>query len=96
MRELEAAVAFAAAGDQALHMMPGSFAHMRKDTPGCFRRGGQIAHLFDTDLVRLVATARRLGVRIIKVERGGTPRQHIDLCGKPLERACVLCQQSTQ
>jgi hypothetical protein len=67
--------------------MSGSFAYLRSDTPSCFKGRATIAHLFDQDLTRLVKTARRLGVRVIRVERSGTPKQHIDLCGKPLELA---------
>jgi hypothetical protein len=45
------------------------------------------------DKTRLIATAKRFGVRVIKVERDGQPGQHIDLCGKPLERAQNLAKQ---
>ena len=86
-RQLPAAYAHAAQGGQALHLLAGSFAYLRRDTPRCFRGHRQIAHLFDQDKERLIATARRLGVRVIRVEREATHRQHIDLCGQPLERA---------
>jgi len=87
-RDLQAAYAHAGAGGQALHLMDGSFAHLRRDTPNCFKGRRQIAHLFDQDRERLVRTARKYGVRVIRVERDGDPlRQHIDLCGRPLERA---------
>jgi hypothetical protein len=89
-RQLHEALAHAQSGGQALHMMSGSFAYLRADTPNCFKGRREIAHLFDQDRERLVTTARRLGVRVIKVEREGTLRQHIDLCGKPLERAQAL------
>jgi hypothetical protein len=87
LREIEAAYQFAADGGQALHLMPESFAHLRTDTPSCFKGRGEIAHLFDQNLERLTRTARSLGVRIIKVERQGSRGQHIDLCGGPLARA---------
>ncbi len=53
-------------------------------------RGEFIAHLFDQNTVRLVATARRLGVHVLKIDHQGTPNQHIDLCLGPLRRAIEL------
>ena len=94
-KELPAAYEHAAQGGQSLHLMSGRFAYLRKDTPSCFKGRGQIAHLFDQDTSRLAATARRFGVRIIKVERQGERGQHIDLCGKPLERALAEAQAAT-
>ena len=76
-------------GGQALHLhrIIGDWAK----APMCFRRaierGEDIAHLFDQDEVRLIATVKRLGVKIVVVEHPGTPRQHVDLCGAPLRRA---------
>lgn len=90
-RELHEARAHAMAGGQALHMMSGRYAYLRPDTPNCFKGRGQIAHLFDQSIPRLAATAKKLGVRVIKIERASTPSQHIDLCGKPLARALALC-----
>lgn len=87
--DLRAALAYAAAGGQALHLhrIIGS----RTRAPRCFLvevdAGRPIAHLFDADPVRLAKTVRRLGVRVVRVERPGDPRQHVDLCGKPLARA---------
>lgn len=89
-RELPAAYAYAGEGGQAVHLMAERFAHLRSDTPSCFKGRGQVAHFFDQDKARLVATAKRLGVRVIRVEREGTPRQHIDLCGGPLAKALAL------
>jgi hypothetical protein len=86
-REISLAYEHAAAGGQALHLMSGSFAYGQTRTPNCFKGLRVIAHLFDQDVVRLQATARRLGVRVILIEHQGTPRQHIDLCRGPLERA---------
>ncbi|MDD2765609.1 MAG: hypothetical protein PHE83_16730 [Opitutaceae bacterium] len=93
-RELPAAYAEALAGGQALHLMAGSFAYLRPDTPSCFKGRRQIAHLLDQDRTRLIATARRLGVRVIRVEKEGTHQQHIDLCGHPLTRALALAGYS--
>lgn len=88
-REVEEAIAHAGRGGQALHLhrvIPD-----RRAAPRCFvaavDRGEDIAHLFDLDEVRLVATARRLGVRVVKIDRPGTARQHVDLCGGPLRKA---------
>jgi fructose-specific phosphotransferase system component IIB len=58
-----------------------------------FRRYPQIAHLFDMDANRLRQTAQKLGVRVIKIERAGTDKQHIDLCGGPFERAKKICER---
>lgn len=92
-RQIREAMAHAAEGGQALHLMEGSFAYLRADTPSCFKGRREIAHLFDQEKTRLIATAKRFGVRVIKVERDGQPGQHIDLCGKPLERAKTLAKQ---
>lgn len=91
------AVAHAAEGGQALH----TFQWVETSrAPGCFNRdiraGKQIAHLIDHDLERLKKTARRLGVRVIAVDMDRRHRgeaQHIDLCGKPLEKAIAMCEK---
>lgn len=92
-REIAQARLFASDGGQALHLMSGRFAYLRKDTPQCFKGRGMIAHLFDNDRDRLIRTARRFGVKVIRVERDGEHGQHIDLCGAPLTRAR---QEATQ
>lgn len=88
------AEAYAAAGGQALHTH--RIIVDRRRAPRCFvravDRGEDIAHLFDQDEARLVATARRLGVRVVVVDRRGLPGQHIDLCGAPLRRALAMCE----
>jgi hypothetical protein len=95
-RELLAAYAHAAAGGQALHLMNGNFAYLQTRTPKCFHNRTVIAHLFDQNHERLIGTAKRLGVRVIKVEHAGSERQHIDLCGKPLDRAVRLADKFAQ
>lgn len=80
-KEIFEAYEHAKSGGQALHIHSLTFGHP------LFKRYPEIAHLLDQDRERLIATARRLGVRVIKVEGSGTHRQHIDLCGKPFERA---------
>jgi hypothetical protein len=93
MREIQEALAYAAAGGQALHL----HAFVTTEAPEAFKRavreGREIAHLLDQDVSRLGATAARLGVRKIVIERQGTPRQHVDLCGKPLERARAMSEE---
>ncbi len=92
--QIDDALAHAAAGHQALHTHRIIMDYDR--APRVFvqavDRGEDIAHLFDRDELRLVATARQLGVRVIFVDRAGTNRQHIDLCGAPLWRALFLCE----
>lgn len=88
--EIRAAREHAAQGGQALHVH-------RINMVGhqLFRRYPEIAHLFDQDIDRLRATARSLGVRVIVIEKTGTPSQHVDLCGKPFEKAKALCNPTT-
>lgn len=51
------------------------------------------AWLIDHDVERLMATARRLGVRSVQVSRAFLPGQYIALTGGPLDRALVECRQ---
>lgn len=89
--EIDEALAHAKEGGQSLHL----HRIIAGKAPRCFvhavNRGEDIAHLFDLDELRLVATAKRLGVRVIHIDRQGTDRQHIDLCGAPLRKALELC-----
>lgn len=84
---IKEALEHAAAGGQALHLFdPRPF--VRRSTPRCFRSAKEAAHLFDADAERLEATAKRLGVRVVKIERRGQRRgQHVDLIGAPLRKA---------
>lgn len=92
--EIDEALAFSREGGQALHL------HRiiaNPDTaPRCFvsavDRGEDIAHLFDLSEMRLIATAKKLGVKVVYVDRAGTDRQHIDLCGAPLRKAKAMCE----
>lgn len=77
--------AHVAADGQALEKWDKSYTLSQK-APVCFR-GRDFVKLYDADEVRLIATARRLGVRIVKVDRPGTPNQHVDLVGGPMRRA---------
>ncbi len=86
MLKMDEAVAFAKSGGQALHV--------HTFTTGghpFFARYAEAGHLFDQDLERLAATARMLGVRVVKIERRRTLSQHVDLCARPLRRAKQLC-----
>jgi len=92
-REVKAALAHAAAGGQALHVWdPGpNAAQIYPKAPKIFLRHRPWAHLFDRDVERLKATARRLGIRRVYIDRRGDRGQHVDLCGKPLDRAIAEC-----
>lgn len=85
-REIREAYAHALAGGVALHVCQ-SRGLVREGAPGCFQRSEQFAHLFDQNYDRLIGKAKRLGVRVVRPQHCGTYRQHVDLCGKPLERA---------
>ncbi len=93
-RLLEEAIQYSVDGEQALHTH--RFIGDYGKAPRCFveavEKGEDIAHLFDQDEIRLIATARKLGVRVILVERQGTSNQHIDLCGAPLRKAIAMCE----
>ncbi|MDR3639272.1 MAG: hypothetical protein P4L84_36055 [Isosphaeraceae bacterium] len=95
--EIHEAIAHAQAGGQALHLH--RIIVDWKKAPACFRaainRGDDIAHLFDQDIIRLRATARRLGVRTVVVEHPRTRGQHIDLCNLPLTKAKREAEEAT-
>ena len=83
--DIQAAYAHAAAGGIAVHLHSIVFPH----SPQCFRqavkRGEQIAHVFGQDAEELKLLAKKHGVRVLYIDKPGTPRQHIDMCGKPLQ-----------
>ena len=60
------------------------------EAPVCFRGLRMIGKLFDNDCVRLEQTAKRLGVKKIKIDRRGKAGQHVDLVGRPLQKAMQL------
>lgn len=91
-REIREAIAHAAAGGQALHVCR-SAQFVGPNAPKCFQESELFAHLFDQNRRRLIETARELGVRVLKLERGFTPTQHIDLCRGPLEKALKRCDR---
>ena len=84
---------YVAQGGQVLHVWKPP-KHGWQGAPACFMRSRKIwGHLLDADKDRLIATARRLGVRVIKVAQEGRRGQHVDLCGKPLQRAIAECER---
>ena len=91
--ELDEARAHAAGGGQAIHLHQ----VLGRNPPHCFAaavaRGEYIAHYFDQDRRRLETMARAVGVRIIVVERAGTPLQHIDLCAGPLRKLLAMAER---
>jgi hypothetical protein len=58
----------------------------RARAPLAFRMANRWAHLFGDDVAELKAIARLYGVNRAKVGRRGERGQHVDLCGRPLER----------
>lgn len=94
-REIREAQDYAGEGGQALHVWmhdPEAALEYRR-APRVFRENTPWAHLFDQDEERLVKTVKRLGVRIVKVERRGQRGQHVDLCAGPLKKAIAMCVQ---
>lgn len=86
MMQIKEAKEYAMSGGQALHIH-----NLTQNGHRHFKRYSESAHLLDQNRDRLVLTAKRLGVRVIKVDHPGTQYQHIDLCGKPLIRAKATC-----
>ncbi len=91
--------AYAIEGGQALHVWRPPSTGWSSNDPAVFRRaasaGRPWAHLFDLDRDRLRRTAWRLGVRRVVLHGGRRGRPvHVDLCGKPLERAIAECHQT--
>jgi hypothetical protein len=103
--EIFEAYAHAAKGGQALHVCSGAFARYApggRSPARPFRNVKVFAHLIDNDIARLKATAQRLGVRVIKVDREGVQGQHIEPVrpptragSRPLERAMEITEGRT-
>ena len=92
MKEAVEAQDFADEGGQALHVCE-TTVKLGPAAGCCFSEVRRWAHLIDRDADRLAKTARRLGVRVIKIGRPGARGQHVDLCGKPLEKAMKECER---
>jgi len=94
--EIKEAIEWARAGGVALHVwQPGGG---WSGAPAIFQHeaaaGRPWGHLYDTDPERLRRTARRLGVRRIVIHVSARiPVPHVDLCGRPLAKAIVMCRQ---
>jgi hypothetical protein len=86
------AIGHAAAGGQSLEQWPAWVTRLIPTAPRCFR-GRPFAKLYDQDADRLRATARRLGVRVVKIDRPGRPEQHVDLVGGPMRKALAECDE---
>lgn len=87
---ISAAYKHADAGGQALHVWdPGP--NGWPGAPACFMRTRPWGHLIDADEERLTKTAKKFGVRVVVIGRPGRRGQHVDLCGKPLEKAIASC-----
>lgn len=84
--ELRGAAEHSEAGGIALHVWEPPEAFRRLSHP-TFRRASLWGHLFCKDSVELVRLAKRFGVRKVYIHRQRVRAQHVDLCGKPLERA---------
>ena len=89
--QIQEALDYAACGGQALHVWNGG--QWPGDAPACFRRSPIWGHLMDQDEKRLVATARRLGVRRVVVSKRDRREQHVDLCGAPLRKAMAEAEK---
>ncbi len=94
-RKIFQAMQYAQAGGQALHLQE-TIAAFKKNAPKCFKSKRIWGHLLDDDRTRLEATARRLGVRVVKVERPGARGQHVNLCGVQLLTAIRECKASNE
>lgn len=84
--DVEEAVEYAKTGEIAIHL----HRIIGPTAPGCFKRdiavGLPIAHVFGCDELQLRVIAKRCGVRVVVIDRPGTDRQHIDMCGAPLRK----------
>jgi hypothetical protein len=84
--ELREAVSHAQAGGIAVHLHKIVFPHSPKCFKDAVKRGEYIAHVFGLDKQELARLGRQMGVRVIYIDKEGTERQHIDMCGAPLRK----------
>jgi len=90
MFQLDEAIAWAKEGQEALHVYrPGQLRPSRLDA---FNNSATWGHLFCQDREALIIAARHFGVQRIVIHHQGTDRQHVDLCGKPLELAIRMAK----
>lgn len=93
------AMDYAEAGGLALHVWQpprrdGESTWPGERVPRCFRRSRRWAHLFCRNETRLVDFALSVGVKRLRVGKRGERGQHVDLCGRPLERAVELAEKT--
>lgn len=85
-REQRAAIEHALAGGIAVHLHCFVF----PNSPNCFKaavkRGEEIAHVFGQDAEELKQIAKAMGVKVLYIDKPGTPSQHTDFCGAPLKK----------
>lgn len=89
-RDVRRALAWSAAGGQALHMMTAN--RIADSAPRPFHGSKYFGHLLDQDTDRLMRTARRFGLRRIFIHHEGEASQHVDLYGSPLQNARRACK----
>lgn len=91
-KDLVKALSYAESGGQSLYLWTPSTS-MRAKAPKVFRvAAAPWGKLFDQDQDRLTKTAKKYGVRRIKIDRPGERGQHIDLCETPLLRALMRAE----
>lgn len=101
-RQLMEAYEHARLGGQALHIF--SDPSIYPDCPNCFKKSREAAHLFDYDIRRLIKTAKKLGVHVIRIGRRNSAASILicvaSPCSEPKNRPCripyitkqILCQ----
>lgn len=92
-KEIREAFEYAKNGGQALHLFTVRQEYnKRPSVQRLFAHAGKNwAHLIDHDEKRLRETVKQLGVNRVFIHGKGTEKQHVDLCGKPLEKAKAIC-----
>jgi len=89
-KQLVEAIAWAKEGHEALHVYrPGQLQPSRLDA---FNNSATWGHLFCQDREALIIAARHFGVQRVVIHHQGSDRQHVDLCGRPLELAIRMAE----
>ena len=86
--ELHEAIRWAIVGNMALHVC----GRLRPTRLAVFNQSGLWAHLFCQDREGLIVSARHFGVQQVIIHHEGSVRQHVDLCGRPLELAMRMAE----
>lgn len=94
--DLHAAMTYARHGGLAIHLHFIVFA----DSPQCFKRdvaaGLPIAHVFHSDSEFLRRLAKSIGINKVYIDREGSTRQHLDVCGTPLQRLLAMAGEDVK